>query len=239
MQYAVSMPRDGRATRQRILDSAHDLILSDGYAATTLDEILAASEATKGAFFHHFESKEAMAAALFEQYLEGDRRAFDETVRRAERLTSDPLQQLLITIGFFEEMYGAMDSPHPGCLLASFAYQSDLMTPERRARSADSFLLWRDAFVEKLRAAEKLHQPSVPIDVEAVADMLNVILEGGFIMSKVLDDAGLLVRYLRVLRGYLEMAFGVTVTAAPLISSIGASDSPADRDPGRTVGRSH
>lgn len=213
------MRRDGRATRQRILDSAHDLILSDGYAATTLDEILAASEVTKGAFFHHFESKDAMAAALFEQYLEGDRRVFDETVRRAERLTSDPLQQLLVTIGFFEEMYEALEAPHPGCLLASFAYQNDLMTPERRARSAESFLLWRDAFVEKLRASESLHRPSVPIDYEAVGDMLNVILEGGFIMSKVLDDAGLLVRYLRVLRGYLEMAFGVTATGVRASSS--------------------
>lgn len=205
------MPRDGAATRQRILDCAHDLILDQGYAATSLDRILAASGVTKGAFFHHFASKEVMADALFEQYLAGESQAFEDTFRRAERLTGDPLQQVLITIGFFEEMYGQLEKPHPGCLLASFAYQNELMSPERTEQSAEVFLVWRRALGEKLRAAEGLHEPVASIDHDAVADMLQVIVEGGFIMSKVLDDAGLLVRYLRVLRRHIEMTFGVTV----------------------------
>ena len=207
------MPRDGSATRQRILDAAHDLVLDQGYAGTSLDRILAASGVTKGAFFHHFTSKDAMAEALFAQYLEGDRRVFGETFERAERLTSDPLQQVLLTVGFFEEMYAHLEQPHPGCLLASMAYQNDLMTPERRRQSAASFLMWREAISRKLHEAEALHRPAVPLDHDAVGDMLNVILEGGFVMSKVLDDPGLLSRYLRVLRSHLELVFGVA--AAP------------------------
>ena len=204
------MPRDGAATRQKILDSAHDLILDQGYAATSLDEILSASEVTKGAFFHHFGSKEAMADALWEQYLGGEAQAFEDTFRRAERLTSDPLQQVLVTLGFFEEMYADLAEPHPGCLLASFAYQNDLMTPARKVESEEVFLVWRRALGARLREAEAHHEPVAPIDHDAVADMLQLVFEGGFIMAKVLDDAGLLVRYLRVLRSYIELAFGVT-----------------------------
>ena len=205
------MPRDGTATRQRILDSAHDLILDNGYAATSLDEILGASEVTKGAFFHHFPSKDAMADALWIQYLEGEERSFEETFRRAERLTSDPLQQVLITIGFFEEMYADLEQPHPGCLLASFAYQNELMTPARKVESEEVFLIWRRAIGAKLREAEAVHPPVAPVDHDAVADMIQLIFEGGFIMAKVLDDAGLLVRYLRVLRQYIEVLFGVAI----------------------------
>lgn len=203
------MPRDGSVTRQRILDSAHDLILEGGYAGTSLDEILAASGVTKGAFFHHFESKEAMADALWEQYVAGEARAFEDTFGRAQRLSNDPLQQVLISIGLMEEMYLPLEKPHPGCLLASFAYQNELMTPQRAAQSADVFLVWREALGRKLREAEALHEPVVPLDHDAVADMLQVVIEGGFIMSKVLDDAQLLVRYLRILRSYVELAFGV------------------------------
>ena len=211
MRYPSSMPRDGSATKQRILDAAHDLILQQGYAATSLDQILGASGVTKGAFFHHFVSKEAMADALFEQYIAGEQRIFGETFERAERLTSDPLQQVLLTLGFFEETYQQLEVPHPGCLMASFVYQNELMTPERKQVTADSFLLWRDAFSAKLREAEALHPPVVPIDHEALGDMLSVIQEGGFIVAKAMNDAGLMARYLRVLRAHIEMAFGISV----------------------------
>lgn len=214
------MPRDGSATRQRILDAAHDRILEDGYAATSIDVILAASGVTKGAFFHHFASKEAMADALYEQYLEGEARTFEETFRRAERLTRDPLQQVLITFGLFEELFAPLEQPHPGCLMASFVYQNDLMTPERRIRSANVFLMWRDAIGGKLREAELLHPPRAPLDHDAVADMLQLVFEGGFIMAKVLGDGGLIVRYLRVLRSYVESVFDVEPAAA----AVGASD---------------
>lgn len=206
------MPRDGSATRQRILDAAHDLVLDKGYAATSIDEILAASGVTKGAFFHHFASKDGMADALYQQYVSGEERTFEETFGRAERLSSDPLQQVLITIGLFEELFAPLEKPHPGCLMASFVYQNDLMTPQRKVQSAEVFLMWREAIAGKLREAEKLHPPRVPLDHNAVADMLQVAFEGGFIMAKVLDDGGLIVRYLRVVRSYIETVFDLDST---------------------------
>jgi AcrR family transcriptional regulator len=214
------MPRDGTATRQRILDAAHTLIIEQGYAATSVDEILASSGATKGAFFHHFESKEGMAGALYDQYIAGEERTFEQTFRRAERLTSDPLQQVLITIGLFEEMFAPLEQPHPGCLMASFVYQNALMTPERSVQSRAVFMMWRDAIGTKLRDAERLQQPRVALDHDALADMLQVVFEGGFIMAKVLGDGGLIVRYLRVLRSYIEVVFEVDhVRVEPALAS--------------------
>ncbi len=216
------MPRDGSATRQRILDSAHDIIIERGYAATSIDEILGASGATKGAFFHHFESKEGMADALYQQYLSGEERTFEETFRRAERLTHDPLQQVLVTVGLLEEMFIPLEAPHPGCLMASFVYQNDLMTPERKVQGAHVFLMWREAISGKLQEAEKLHEPRSPLDHDATADMLQLIFEGGFIMAKVLEDAGLIVRYLRVFRSYLESVFDVAPAAATTVPAAAA-----------------
>jgi TetR/AcrR family transcriptional regulator, transcriptional repressor for nem operon len=203
------MRRDGPATRERILGSAYDLVLRHGFAATSLDAILAASGVTKGAFFHHFRSKDDLAAALFDRFLAADLEAFEGSVGRAERLTNDPLQQVLVAIGLLEESFATYDEPAPGCLVAAFAYQEELLTAEVRERAAASLRVWRDAIEARLRAAERLHPPVVPLDHVALADMLNVVLEGGYIMGKVMADPGLMARYLRFLRTSIELLFGV------------------------------
>jgi AcrR family transcriptional regulator len=55
------------ATRQKILDAAMDLFGEVGYAAAGLGEIIERAGMTKGALYHHFDSKEALATAIIEQ----------------------------------------------------------------------------------------------------------------------------------------------------------------------------
>ncbi|WP_167100010.1 TetR/AcrR family transcriptional regulator [Mycobacterium sp. DL592] len=73
------MGRQARAeaTRRRIIDAAVELFIEPGYGETGLAEILARADVTKGAFYYHFESKEAVAAAII-----------DESVRRVSKASS-------------------------------------------------------------------------------------------------------------------------------------------------------
>lgn len=52
------------ATRRRIIDSAVDLINEIGYPASGLADIIERADLTKGAFYYHFDSKEALATAI-------------------------------------------------------------------------------------------------------------------------------------------------------------------------------
>jgi TetR/AcrR family transcriptional repressor of nem operon len=203
------MTKHGASTRERILAVAHELVLKQGYAATSLDQILERTGLTKGAFFYHFKSKDELARALFEQYMAGEEAVLEATLRRAEKLTSDPLQQVLVTLGLFEEMFGALERPHPGCLVASYLYQNDLMTPETTAKSRAAFGLWRREIAAKLRAASRQHPPRIEPDYDAIGDMLNTVIEGAMVMSKLFDDPQVLVRQIRQLRAYIELLFGV------------------------------
>jgi TetR/AcrR family transcriptional repressor of nem operon len=203
------MARDGPSTRERILETAHDMVLRQGYAATSLDQILDRTGVTKGAFFYHFKSKDELARALFDRYLAVEDQVVGMTLRRAEKLTSDPLQQVLVTLGLFEELFDALEAPHPGCLIASYLYQNDLMTPDATARSRDAFLIWRNELAEKLRAAAKVRPPRIEPDYEALGDMLNVIVEGAMVTSKLFDDPKIMVRQVRQLRSYIELLFAV------------------------------
>ena len=47
-------------------------MIEQGYNATTLDQVIAKSSSSKGAFFHHFESKSDLALQLTERYVETD-----------------------------------------------------------------------------------------------------------------------------------------------------------------------
>lgn len=58
-------------TRQQILDTAREIIVSKGFAAVGLSEILAAAGVPKGSFYHWFRSKDQFGEALLERHFEG------------------------------------------------------------------------------------------------------------------------------------------------------------------------
>jgi TetR/AcrR family transcriptional regulator, transcriptional repressor for nem operon len=57
------------ATKRVILEKAFELIYKNGYQATSIDEIIAKTKVTKGAFFYNFKNKEQMGLALIHDFL--------------------------------------------------------------------------------------------------------------------------------------------------------------------------
>lgn len=63
------MARNAAQTRLRILTAAGNFFSRHGYCGTSLEDILTAAAITKGAFYHHFKSKEEISSALLDQAL--------------------------------------------------------------------------------------------------------------------------------------------------------------------------
>lgn len=59
--------QQGEATRHALIEAARTRFGERGYAATSLDEITNAAKVTKGALYHHFEGKQELFAAVYEQ----------------------------------------------------------------------------------------------------------------------------------------------------------------------------
>jgi AcrR family transcriptional regulator len=59
--------QQGEATRQALLDAARTLFGERGYAATSLDEVAHTAKVTKGALYHHYEGKQELFGAVYEQ----------------------------------------------------------------------------------------------------------------------------------------------------------------------------
>lgn len=200
---------DDTDTRTRILDAAEDLILRQGFAGTSLDAIVDRVDLTKGAFFHHFDSKDGLARALIRRYEAMDRAHLEAQLGRAERLSRDPLQQVLILVGLYAETMGRLAEPYPGCLFAAYCYQQGIFDEEVNGVVRDGLRRWRQVLGGKLREAMERHEPRAPVEPEELADSFLAIVEGAFVLSKSLEEPDVVADQLRRYRHYLELLFGV------------------------------
>lgn len=163
---------------------------------------------TKGAFFHHFGSKADLARALVDRYALAVRQHLEHNLARARKLAADPLQQLLILIGLYEEDFEGLAEPYPGCLFAAYVYENKLFDADTLGVLRESTLRWRAVMLELVQQAVAAHPPRAPVEVESLADLFYALLEGSYIMTKTLGDRTLLARHTRHLRTYLELLMG-------------------------------
>ena len=203
------MARRGTETRERILDGAERLVLDRGLAATSIDEILTTTETSKGAFFHHFPSKNHLARALVERYAANDIAFLEDYMARAEASADDPALQVVAFIRLYEDAADEMVNEQPSCLYVSYVYERQLFEDGTNELIVEAIRAWRDRIAEKLRAAAALHPPVTPVDIDALADHLWATFEGAFILARATRDPDHMRRQLELVRSYVSLLFGV------------------------------
>ncbi len=195
-------------TRTGIMDAAESLILENGFGGTTVDAVIGRAGVSKGAFFHHFSSKAELGHAIVRRYAEEDARHLEETLDKAEGLSDNPLQQLLIFVRLFQQEMETLEEPYPGCLYASYLQQSGLFDERIMELIRNSMLKWRRRVLAKLEEVAEEHPPRMSVDLESLADMLLVIFEGAYILSQSLREPKEVARQLSHYHTYLKLLFG-------------------------------
>ncbi len=199
--------RRGGDTRERILEVAEAAVLAKGFAATSIDELIAAVGITKSGFFYHFKDKTDLAKAMLLRYLDQDRALLDDLFRRGDELNEDPLHGFLVGLKLFAEMMANLPENYPGCLAASFAYQDTLFNQDIRTLNAEGMVAWRERFAERLRLIASRYPPRIETDIEAMADTACALVEGGLIIGRVLKDATVLPRQIMLFRDFVRAVF--------------------------------
>ena len=146
-------------TRERILDTAIELIWQSNYTNVGVNDICRRAGVTKGAFYHHFESKAELYCAASKHYWEGLKRDLDE-LYSPER---DPLELLESLISFVlarqhlkQGGCGASDQPEVvGCPFFTSGAQAG--TEEEKVRNAaaemtEKAVRYYSALVRRLKA---------------------------------------------------------------------------------------
>ncbi|MEQ8557031.1 MAG: TetR/AcrR family transcriptional regulator [Henriciella sp.] len=197
----------GEMTRDRILEIAESAVLAKGFSNTSIDEIIAEAELTKSGFFYHFRDKTELARALLSRSFEKDDIILGGIFERARELSDDPLHAFLVGLRMLAETMGNMDKAHPGCMVATVTYHDKQFNDDIRTMNRNGMVRWRALFLSFLEEIVQTYPPREDVDVDALADMLSVTVEGGIILSKVFDDPKVLADQIMQYRTFIRLLF--------------------------------
>jgi AcrR family transcriptional regulator len=201
------MATKGETTKENILEIAQNLMLQKGFSGTSLEEIIGSAKITKSGFFYHFESKNDLAKHLMLKYQADDEVFFNGLFDRAEELSDDPLQQILIFLKLLSESMENLPDVHPGCLVATFTSANQQLNDEVKRVTAECTLSWRTLFSAHLEKVNQHYNLQIETTINELADMLSTIIEGGIIMSRTLNNQKILVRQIIQYQNYIKLVF--------------------------------
>lgn len=178
-------------------------MLERGYPATTVDQICEAAGVTKGAFFHYFDSKEALGRAVIERFLS----ELVETFRSGPfREVADPLERVNAYIDFTIEVC-KREILQGGCILGLFSQELADTHSEIRAVCDQGFRGWVKDFAGLLDEAKRNHAARTSIDTEGLAEQFIAIVEGSLILRKAHQDPQVVERALGQFRDHVRLLF--------------------------------
>jgi TetR/AcrR family transcriptional regulator, transcriptional repressor for nem operon len=189
-------------TRERILNVAADLIRTRGFGATRVDDICEAAGVTKGAFFHHFESKAAMGVAVATYWRALIERLF---ANAAYHKIEDPAEKLIAYVDFRKAILDRSIAAFT-CLVGTMVAETYASHPTIRAACADTIDDHALSLVETITAAMADHKVTGHTP-ESLAMFIHGTLQGAFILAKAHDDVKLAHACLDHLRTYLVHIF--------------------------------
>lgn len=194
-------------TRSRILNIAEAAVLEKGFEATSIDEIVAGAEISRGGFFYHFKDKNALAQAMLERYIEVENALYDDLFARARELNDDPLHSMLIGLKMLSEMLAEMPDGHPGCVIAATAYQDRLFDQGVRDLNRKAILGWRKRFRQMFEEIATIYEPRESVNLDALGDMVSSVVEGGLVLQRALRERNTASEQIMLLRSYLKLLF--------------------------------
>ena len=179
----MNLSPKAQATRNRILDAGAELFYLHGYNATGLDKIIKLAEITKGNFYYHFKSKEALAVATLDAQFELVHQDINEHVLKSSH---SPLENLFELLQFltnrqkkeYDEGYLC------GCYFGNFTLELSTSSKEVRNALKNIFNSYLSLIQTLLTGAKEAGEISEHIDPETMSPIIMSQIEGATLLDK-------------------------------------------------------
>lgn len=198
----IAVLRNPDRTRKAILDAAFRAFWTQGYNGTRVDAIIEQTQFTKGAFYHYFPSKKALAQAVLDEII--------GTMMQTRWL--DPLQgqddPLAALADNLRALQGDSDAEgiRYGCPLNNFAQELGGADDEIRAQTQGYFDAWIGGIAAALAEAKAKGLLRPEVDPHSAATHIVATFEGGISLAKAARDPA---PYITVMNGLVDYVNGL------------------------------
>jgi TetR/AcrR family transcriptional regulator, transcriptional repressor for nem operon len=195
-------PRDGKSTREAVVQAATRLMHVRGYRNTSLDDVLRESGVGKGNFYYHFRSKEDLGYAILDKIIA---MFLERTLEPCFSGTDTP--PLIQIQCFLDRVLEAQRQRKcvGGCAMGNLASELSDVHEGFRARLASVFTAWRVRLTVALREAQERGEVVAACEPESIGHFLVAGLEGAILLSKVSKDITVMEQCVIELKRYLTL----------------------------------
>ncbi len=180
MNDVAKQPSERVNARTRLLKAARDIIRQKGFAGTSVDDLCKSAGVTKGAFFHHFKTKDALGVAAAQYWAETTGALFADAPYHEP---DDPLDRVLAYLDFRKAIIGGETYEYT-CLVGTMTQEVHESSTTIRDACADSIFGHAETLVPDIAAAIQKHGIIGDWTAESLARHTQAVLQGGFILAK-------------------------------------------------------
>ena len=195
--------RAPKTAREKLLISATKLFRQVGYVATTVDEICSDAGVTKGAFFHHFKSKELVGAACL---IEWDKYGADIDARS---MSDGNVGAIVELTHFMDGIINLFADPdiYQSCLAGTIIHEVSRTSPALKDGAFRFFKNAEARFQPMLDAV--CQQTGKQIDTASLATLWMATMQGSFTLCKASGDIEIVQQNLTHIKQYILICVGV------------------------------
>jgi TetR/AcrR family transcriptional repressor of nem operon len=157
------------STRSYIIQKSFDLIYKKGYQSTSIDDIIASTQLTKGAFFYHFKTKEAMGLAVIKEKMTPGMVAFSTALLRSpgdvRTNIYKMMEALLLKNDFFIVEHG--------CPVVNLVEEMSAINPTFQKSLKRLILNWQSEIENALAEAQVNGQISKDHDIKKIVQYIT------------------------------------------------------------------
>jgi len=186
-------------TRTTILQQAFELIYKKGYQSTSIDEIIATTKVTKGAFYYHFKNKKQMGIAVIKEIIQP--KTIDLSISSLS--SPDSLCDSLYTM--IEELllHNSFLTIEHGCPLANLTQEMSPLDNDFKQTLNEVKSLWTDAISSSIVKEQQNNTLNPSINAEEVADFIIASYWGARALGKLSNKTDTYTHHLKQLKLYL------------------------------------
>tara|TARA_R110002094_G_scaffold198293_1_gene170592 strand:- start:1456 stop:2109 length:654 start_codon:yes stop_codon:yes gene_type:complete len=199
----MSKPATRPDARTKLLDAALSVVRAKGYSATTVDALCKEAGVTKGAFFHHFRSKDELAIAAAEYWSDMTGTLFADAPYHE---LADPLERVLAYLAFRKALLQG-DVPDFTCLVGTMVQETYETVPAIREACERSITGHAATLETDIEAAMGERGMTPDWTAKSLALHTQAVIQGAFILAKATGGAAIAAESIDHLIRYIEMLF--------------------------------